>query len=69
MYNAETHFKNLYDTVPRAFEFRATTREELLAWQANFRPKLREILGLDNMEVRSGRIRPEGGTARGVGYG
>ena len=50
MYNAETHFKNLYDTVPREFEFHATTREELLAWQANFRPKLREILGLDNME-------------------
>ena len=50
MYNAETHFKNLYDTVPRAFEFGANTREELLAWQANFRPKLREILGLDNME-------------------
>ena len=50
MYDAVTHFKNLYDTVPRVFEFQATTREELLAWQANFRPKLREILGLDNME-------------------
>ena len=49
MYSAETHFKNLYDTVPRAYEFHATTREELVAWQANFRPKLREILGLDNM--------------------
>ena len=51
MYNAETHFKNLYDTVPRKYEFRETTREGLLAWQANFRPELREILGLDNMEA------------------
>ena len=50
MYNADTHFKNLYDTVPRQYEFRETTREGLFAWQANFRPKLREILGLDNME-------------------
>ena len=36
MYNAETHFKTLYDTVPRQFEFTATTREGLFAWQANF---------------------------------
>ena len=50
MYNAATHFKTLYDTVPRQYEFQATTREELVSWQANFRPKLREILGLDNME-------------------
>ena len=50
MYNAETHFKTLYDTVPRQYEFHETTREGLLTWQALFRPKLREILGLDNME-------------------
>ncbi len=51
MYNAETHFENLYATVPREYEFQATSREELFAWQAVFRPKLREILGLDNMEA------------------
>lgn len=51
MYNAATHFQNLYNTVPRTFEFQATTPEELLAWQALFRPQLRDILGLDNMEA------------------
>ena len=50
MYDAEVHFKNLYDTVPRTYEFRETSREGFLTWQAAFRPKLREILGLDNME-------------------
>ena len=39
MYNAETHFKNLYDTVPRQYEFHETTREGLLTWQALFRPE------------------------------
>lgn len=50
MYDAEVHFKNLYDTVPRTYEFHETSREGFLTWQAAFRPKLREILGLDNME-------------------
>ena len=50
MYNAVAHYENLYATVPRQFEFRETTREGFFAWQAAFRPKLREILGLDNME-------------------
>ena len=49
MYNAEKHFETLYATVPRQYECRATSREGLLAWQANFRPKLQEALGLDNM--------------------
>lgn len=50
MYNAEKHFGNLYATVPRKYEFHETTREGLVAWQSNFRPELREALGLDNME-------------------
>ena len=50
MYDADVHFKNLYDTVPRTYEFQETSREGFLTWQAAFRPKLREILGLDNME-------------------
>ena len=50
MYDAEVHFKNLYDTVPRMYEFRETSREGFFAWQAAFRPKLRNILGLDNMK-------------------
>lgn len=50
MYNAEKHFETLYATVPRKYEFEETSREGLVAWQANFRPELREALGLDNME-------------------
>lgn len=50
MYDAATHFQNLYDTVPRAYEFRATSPEGVSAWQAVFRPKLREVLGLDSMD-------------------
>lgn len=49
MYNAEKHFETLYATVPRQYEFRTTSREGLLAWQVNFRPKLREALGLDHI--------------------
>ena len=60
MYNAGAHFENLYATVPRQYEFRETSREGFLTWQAAFRPKLREILGLDNMESDSGRLCPEG---------
>ena len=69
MYNAETHFKNLYDTVPRQYEFHETTREGLLTWQALFRPKLREILGLDNMESDLEGYVPKAETTRSLGYG
>ena len=50
MYNAKKHFENLYATVPRKYAFNATTSEGVISWQANFRPELRQILGLDNME-------------------
>lgn len=50
MYNADKHFETLYATVPRKYEFNETTNEGLISWQANFRPELRNILGLDNME-------------------
>ena len=49
-YNAAEHFKSLYASVPRDYEFRVTSREGWLAWQAAFRPKLREALGLHHME-------------------
>ena len=48
-YNDEAHFNALYENVPGTYAFRARDREELSAWQAAFRPKLREVLGLDNM--------------------
>lgn len=48
-YNDAAHFNALYENAPGTYAFRATNREELTAWQAAFRPRLREALGLDNM--------------------
>ncbi len=48
-YNNAIHFNALYENTPGTYAFRATDQEELSAWQAAFRPKLRESLGLDNM--------------------
>jgi hypothetical protein len=49
MYDAAKHFDALYQSVPRAFEFRSTTREGWIAWRENFRPRLRQALGLEHM--------------------
>ena len=48
-YDNEEHLDTLYRNAPKTYAFRATDQEELSAWQAAFRPKLREALGLDNM--------------------
>ncbi len=48
-YNDAVHFSALYENTTGTYAFRATNQEELAAWQAAFRPKLREALGLDNM--------------------
>ena len=48
-YDQETHLNALYENVSGTYAFRATDPEGLSAWQAAFRPKLREALGLDNM--------------------
>ena len=69
MYNAEKHFETLYATVPRKYEFEETSREGLVAWQANFRPELREALGLDNMESDLAGYVSEGGATGSLGYG
>lgn len=50
MYDAAHHFDTLYTSVPREFEFRASTREEWIAWREMFRPRLRQALGLENIE-------------------
>ncbi len=50
-YDQETHLNALYENVSGTYTFRATDPEGLSAWQAAFRPKLREALGLDNMEA------------------
>lgn len=49
MYNAVEHFDSLYSTVPREFEFDAANPEQWLAWREAFRPRLKQLLGLDNM--------------------
>ena len=48
-YDNEEHLDSLYRNAPKTYAFRATDQEELSAWQAAFRPKLREALGLENM--------------------
>jgi hypothetical protein len=51
MFDAIKHYKSLYQSVHREFEFRAKSKEEFVDWQSKFRPRLREILGLTNMEA------------------
>ena len=36
MYDAEVHFKNLYDTVPRTYEFRETSRAGFFRMASGF---------------------------------
>ncbi|MXZ73757.1 MAG: hypothetical protein F4207_03180 [Gemmatimonadetes bacterium] len=48
-YDQETHLNALYENVSGTYAFRASDPDGLSAWQAAFRPKLREALGLDNM--------------------
>ncbi|MCY3772697.1 MAG: hypothetical protein OXG98_11855 [Gemmatimonadetes bacterium] len=48
-YDNEEHLNMLYENAPKKFAFRASDPDGLSAWQAAFRPKLREALGLDNM--------------------
>ena len=50
MYDATHHFDTLYTSVPREFEFRASTREGWITWREMFRPRLRRALGLENIE-------------------
>ncbi len=58
-YHAESHFERLYSTAPREFAFRATCRDEWITWREAFRPRLRELLGLEAMETDLRGHRPE----------
>ncbi len=69
MYNAAKHFETLYASVQRNYEFRATTREGWSAWQTAFRPKLREALGLDNMESDFHAYQPKAERAESLDMG
>ena len=51
MYNAADHFQATYHAFSPEFRFQAKTLEDLQQWQAAFRPRLRTILGLDNLEA------------------
>lgn len=48
-FDNEIHLNALYENVSSTYAFRASDPESLSVWQAAFRPKLREALGLDNM--------------------
>jgi len=57
-FDSEAHYEALYRSTPREFPFKATAPEELRAWQEEFRPRLRDALGLTNMERDLARHRP-----------
>jgi hypothetical protein len=48
--DAKKHYQTLYETAAGAFSFQAQTIEELQTWQNQFRPRLQEILGLDQIQ-------------------
>ena len=49
MYDAKIHYAERYAATSGAYTFQAETAAELAAWQTEFRDRLREILGLNNM--------------------
>ena len=51
MYDSAQHFKATYHAFTPEYAFRAETGQQLAQWQAAFRPRLRQILGLDNLEA------------------
>ena len=59
MYNSEQHYNHLYSTTPREFEFCAESEEELTNWQEAFRDRLRQALGLHNIEMDLSHHQPK----------
>jgi dienelactone hydrolase len=57
-FDDQSHYHRLYDEAPRAFACTAGTPEEVAAWQAAFRPRLRQALGLETMEADLAGYRP-----------
>lgn len=49
MYDAVEHFETLFASVEGEFSFAAETPEAWVAWREAFRPRLRQILGLDHI--------------------
>jgi dienelactone hydrolase len=52
MYDSQVHFHNLYQQAPMEFTFRAGSIAEFEQWQAAFRPRLKQILGLERIEAQ-----------------
>jgi len=48
-YTSEEYFKNKFDSTPRHFAFRASTKTEYEAWKQDFRPLLAKLLGFEKM--------------------
>lgn len=48
--NLEHHFNTLFETNPREFGFKGRTKKDFPDWNKKFRARLKEILGLQNME-------------------
>lgn len=68
-YDSAEHFRGLYASVPREFAFNATTPTEVRSWQSRFRPRLREALGLANLERDLAKHRPQAEQAEQVDLG
>jgi hypothetical protein len=51
MFNSQAHDTKRYRSSPRSFSFHGHSPRDLDQWQADFRPALKEILGLTRMEA------------------
>lgn len=69
VFDSEAHYAALYQSCPREFAFRAATRQEFEAWQRAFRPRLREALGLTNMERQLAGYQPKAERAEAADLG
>ena len=58
MYNSDQHFKTTYHAFRPEFAFGAESSDALAQWQAAFRPRLRQILGLDNLAADLAQHQP-----------
>ena len=68
-YDNVEHLNTLYRNAPKKFAFQATDPAGLADWQAAFRPKLREALGLDNMASDLSGYRPKAERLESVDLG
>lgn len=58
MFDLQNHYKALYSSTRREYEFTGTTRAEWRAWRRRFLPRLRRALGLDMMERELAAFKP-----------